>query len=121
MDAWKRNRVHVLRAGSASSMPSGDMQAFAERFASAAYPERLEIVKGILSMKEKEDIGDMEIREFVHLVESLLHAKLAGSDPAGKKHAELARVFVTVGEYLFDASSSKKLLLEYMALRLPVL
>jgi DNA polymerase III delta prime subunit len=111
------SRVHTLPfTGSTSASGATDgfnAYEFAAEFISAAPAARLEAVKKIIAEKEKEKIGDAEIFQFVKEVEQLAHAKL------GDK--EKMKPFLVVDEYVRDTSSSKKMLLEYLALTLPAI
>lgn len=102
----------------------------AEIFLKNSKADRLSQVKDILDLKSDEEIGDSDIFAFVQEVEKMAHGlahKAAkesngGAKVADKKAlADVAQIFIKVSEYMRDASSSKKLLLEYVALRLPLL
>ena len=100
----------------------------AETFLKNSKADRLAQVKDILDLKSDEEIGDSDIFAFVQEVEKLAHGlaykatkeSTGGTKMADKKAlADIAQIFMKVSEYMRDTSSSKKLLLEYMALRLP--
>jgi hypothetical protein len=71
-------------------------------FVKSDYAKRLEIVKKIMKDKDDEKIDDRYIVSFVSEVAS----------SCGKKSRSLLNVF----DFLYDASSSKKMILEYLAL-----
>ncbi len=118
-----KSRVHVV---SLKDDPSdATVEQYADTFLRSNHPERLEIIKAILSDKEKEKINDSHIAVFVRSLEKksreLLGREHGLSDAAGAaRRKDMLKAFVTVSEYLYDTSSSKKMLLEYIALRLPV-
>jgi hypothetical protein len=110
----------------------------AEIFIKNSLSERLAQVKEIMELKSDEEIGDAEIFAFVQEVEKLAHdnavhnafidtsdsntlsGALATSTASIDQNAATARIFTKVSDYMRDTSSSKKLLLEYVALRLPI-
>ena len=87
----------------------------AEIFLKNLKADRLAQVKDILDLKSDEEIGDSEIFTFVQEVEKMSHKD--AKNALDKK--AIAQIFIKVSEYMRDVSSSKKLLLEYIALRLP--
>jgi hypothetical protein len=76
-------------------------------------------VKEILDLKSDEEIGDAEIFKFVQEIEKL-SVGFAQKNNDIKTITLIAQIFTKVEDYMRDTSSSKKLLLEYMALRIPV-
>lgn len=89
-------------------------------FIKSSSAKRIAQIKEILDLKADEEIGDAEIFTFIQEVEKMAHDKCdKEKDPSDS--LAIAKVFTNVSEYMRDSSSSKKLLLEYIALRLPVL
>ena len=89
-------------------------------FIKSSPAKRIAQIKEILDLKADEEIGDAEIFTFIQELEKIAHdtfTKTKDSSDSGV----VAQVFTKVSEYMRDASSSKKLLLEYVALRLPTL
>jgi DNA polymerase III delta prime subunit len=91
--------------------------------------ERLAQIKKILDLKADEEIGDSEIFGFIQELEKVAYEASSARKDAGRKQTQdnaedrrfaIVQVFTKIEEYMRDTSSSKKLLLEYMALRLPV-
>jgi len=74
--------------------------------------ERLLMVKQILKEKDDENISDRDIFVFVNELEKELFRVHKGT----KKEINIAHVFTKVQDYIRDTSSSKKILLEYLAL-----
>lgn len=93
----------------------------AEIFIKNSSSERLAQVKEILDLKSDEEIGDAEIFAFVQAVEKIAHGAATKASTSASDKAGVAKIFTKVSEYMRDTSSSKKLLLEYVALRLPTL
>lgn len=131
------SRVQVVDIGGDSISVGGDLntsktKTSAEKFLTSQIPVRLEIIKKMLADKEDEKIDDSDINNFVRELElraydlenqtknskdSSKNTQEKGTTSRGYKNL---KPFLKVDEYIRDASSSKKLLLEYLALRLPV-
>lgn len=90
----------------------------AKKFIKNSPVERLTQIKEILDLKSDEEIGDAEIFAFVQEVEKLALEFAQSSKDFGARTL-VAQIFTKVEDYMRDTSSSKKLLLEYVALRLP--
>lgn len=88
-------------------------------FISSEIPKRLEMIKKILEEKEDEKIGDSEIFNFINSLEKEINTIVRNSSNSTNSIKQL-KPFLIVDEYMRDNSSSKKLLLEYLALRLPI-
>lgn len=144
------SRVQVVDIGSddfyqgnartAGGAPNKDskIKTDADKFLTSEIPTRLEIIKKMLTDKENEKIDDSDINNFVRELE--MHAyrlenesknvsknvskKSLKDDNTNNTHKnnthKSLKPFLKVDEYIRDGSSSKKLLLEYLALRLPV-
>ncbi len=91
----------------------------AQLFIKKSSTERLAQIKEILALKSDEKIGDSEIFAFIQSVEKNAY-DLSKEKGDTMTRTTVAHVFTKVEEYMRDTSSSKKLLLEYMALRLPM-
>lgn len=91
-----------------------DVQIFIKNSSS----ERLSQIKEILDLKSDEEIGDGEIFAFIQGVEKIA-CEVAQKSKDARLNTLVAQIFTKVEDYMRDTSSSKKLLLEYMALRLP--
>jgi DNA polymerase III delta prime subunit len=91
----------------------------AQLFLQKPQSARLAQVKEILDLKSDEEIGDAEIFKFVQEIEKL-SVGFAQKNNDIKTITLIAQIFTKVEDYMRDTSSSKKLLLEYMALRIPV-
>ncbi len=120
------SRVQVINTENAKDFESSEVAENVEKFLTSKIPTRLEIVKKILADKENEKIDDSDINNFVRELElrayKLENASLSVHKNGQKNntaHKNL-KPFLKVDEYIRDVSSSKKLLLEYLALRLPV-
>lgn len=98
----------------------------AETFIHNPQTERLAQVKKILDLKSDEEIGDSEIFSFVQEVEKITYEISKTKKDPGQNNTinctqfDIAQIFTKVEEYIRDTSSSKKLLLEYLAIRLPL-
>lgn len=92
----------------------------AQIFIKNSSSERLSQIKEILDLKSDEEIGDGEIFAFIQGVEKIT-SELAQKSKDAALNTLVAQIFTKVEDYMRDTSSSKKLLLEYVALRLPVL
>ncbi len=83
---------------------------------------RLRQVKEILKMKDDEEVGDEQIFDFITNIEKEACVR---TESIGMKDLKprllVAEVFAVVSDFVRDSSSSKKMLLEYLALRLPSL
>lgn len=121
------SRVQVVRAFSAianggtykSTTNNGALSP--ELFIKNSPTKRLAQVKEILDLKADEEIGDAAIFSFIQEVEKLVYSSSNGANTSSTSHTSIAKIFTKVEDYMRDTSSSKKLLLEYIALRLPVL
>ncbi len=117
------SRAHVIiieQDGQAVSADQKAQQATIQRFVTESAPERLSIIGGLLADYDKEKIGREDIYAFVHGVEHTVHEKVIKN--SSKTHIQDAlQVLAHVQTYIRDTSSSLKLLLEYLALRLPSL
>lgn len=92
-----------------------------ELFIKNSQTKRLAQIKEILDLKSDEEIGDAEIFSFIQEVEKLVYSSSNGANTSSTSRTSIAKIFTKVEDYMRDTSSSKKLLLEYIALRLPVL
>lgn len=92
-----------------------------ELFIKNSQTKRLAQIKEILDLKSDEEIGGAAIFSFVQEVEKLAYSSSNGANTSSTSHTSIAKIFTKVEDYMRDTSSSKKLLLEYVALRLPVL
>lgn len=118
------SRVQVVRSSTGTNKSStasnivtnADLDA--KKFIKSSPAERLAQIKEILDLKSDEEIGDAEIFAFVQEVEKLAVEFAQGSKNFGASTL-IAQIFTKVEDYMRDTSSSKKLLLEYVALRLP--
>lgn len=119
------SRVQVVRSLNSAGANANTNNAVAnidldaKKFIKSSPIERLAQIKEILDLKSDEEIGDAEIFAFVQEVEKLA-LELAQSSKDFGARTLIAQIFTKVEDYMRDASSSKKLLLEYTALRLPV-
>ncbi len=118
------SRVQVVRslnsAGANTNNAVAHIDLDAKKFIKSSPIGRLAQIKEILDLKSDEEIGDAEIFNFVQEVEKLTTESVQkGTD--FNMNTLVAQVFTKVEDYMRDTSSSKKLLLEYIALRLPKL
>lgn len=115
------SRVQVVRssAGANTNNAVANIDLDAKKFIKSSPVERLAQIKEILDLKSDEEIGDAEIFAFVQEIEKLA-LELAQSSKDFGVRTLVAQIFTKVEDYMRDTSSSKKLLLEYVALRLPV-
>jgi hypothetical protein len=108
----------------------------AKKFVESEIPDRLEIVKKILADKSDELIDDRYVYDFVKEVEVMACGNLidevevkggvAGREEKTEKESEEyfanrknnAKIFTEIYEYIYEVSSSKKLILEHLALGL---
>lgn len=90
------------------------------KFLKASRVSRLSIVKDIIKLKEKEHIGDREIFAFFSDLEEKAHTAALRNENTALS-LEVARVMTTIADFMRDTASSKKMLLEYAALRLPLM
>ncbi len=106
------SRVHVVgTTHSTSVLPDVcDVTSFLK----GTSAKRINMVKQIMKEKEDEKIGDKDIHMFITELEKSAFNMYKG----GVKEIKVARVFSKVQDYVRDTSSSKKLLLEYIALSL---
>jgi DNA polymerase III delta prime subunit len=104
------SRVHVVSYGNSMKSVDIDIQERAVTFLTSSHAERLEMIKDMLKEKDDEEIGEEYIQTFVFELERQAHAKIETKD---------LNPFLILDEYIRDASSSNKLLLEYTALTLP--
>ncbi len=88
-----------------------DAKSLAAKFLAANPGERIEIVKKLMAEKERETIGDAEIFMFAEEIEITAHAQV--------KDKKKLKPLLIANEYMRDTSSSKKMLLEYLAVTLP--
>ncbi|HEY1037057.1 MAG TPA: hypothetical protein VGE62_00580 [Candidatus Paceibacterota bacterium] len=128
-----RSRVHVVSLGRSASQADSEVSAnatgsdpesleslYAEEFVASNHPERLEIVKKVLAEKEKERATDADIVVLVRGIEKRTHALMEKQKLSPEARADALKALVRASEYIYDSSSSKKLLLEYIALALPI-
>ncbi len=118
--------------GMGDGMNTVSISKLAKRFIESEIPSRLEIVKKILGDKEDEIIDDSFIFEFVKNIEMIVCTHEANaldtissqkktdkdnmSEGYLNKRISNAKIFTNIYEYLYDTSSSKKLILENLAL-----
>lgn len=114
------SRVQVVRssAGTNTNNAITNADLDAKKFVKSSPVERLAQIKEILDLKSDEEIGDAEIFAFIQEVEKFAY-DLSRDANGTSSSTSIARIFTKVEEYMRDTSSSKKLLLEYVALRLP--
>ncbi len=114
------SRVQVVRSSAVVNTNNAviNIDLDAKKFLKSSPVERLAQIKEILDLKSDEEIGDAEIFAFVQEVEKLALELTQGSKDFGMRTL-VAQIFTKVEDYMRDTSSSKKLLLEYVALRLP--
>lgn len=114
------SRVQVVRSEAVANTNNtvANIDLDAKKFIKSSTVERLAQIKEILDLKSDEEIGDAEIFAFVQEVEKLA-LELAQSSKDFGVRTLVAQIFTKVEDYMRDTSSSKKLLLEYVALRLP--
>jgi hypothetical protein len=141
-----RSRVHVLegllgdniseKKAEGSSDELIAIKKIAKKFVESEIPDRLEIVKKIMADRSGELIDDRYVYDFVKEVEVLACGNLIGEVEAeggvvgrGEKIEKAseeyfanrrnnAKIFTEIYEYLYEVSSSKKLILEHLALGL---
>lgn len=133
------SRVHTIKSGSAPSLKKTgplpiskeiqDTVCTVEEFIVAAPAKRISFVKKIVELKTKERIEDSDVLGFVRGIEHAIALHLYGEhgiDSSEKgsvndmtKRKQIVDSLYTISEYIRDVSSSKKMLLEYMALLLP--
>jgi DNA polymerase III delta prime subunit len=104
------SRVHVVSYSSLKDVVDDKLMERASMYLSSTLAERLEMVKEILGEKDDELIDDSYIQSFIFELERQAYAKIENKD---------LHPFLTIDEYIRDASSSNKLLLEYLSLSLP--
>ncbi len=114
------SRVQVVRSSAVANTNNAvaNIDLDAKKFIQSSPVERLVQIKEILDLKSDEEIGDAEIFAFVQEVEKLATEFTQKGKNVGM-NTLVAQVFTKVEDYMRDTSSSKKLLLEYVALRLP--
>ncbi len=107
------SRVHVVSGkNDATILPSVfDVAGFLK----ATPAKRIAMVKEIMKEKEDEKIGDRDIFMFHNGLEKSFYRATKGK----VEELRVASVFTKVQDYIRDTSSSKKLLLEYVALCAP--
>ncbi len=85
-----------------------------KKFIGLSKSERIQKIKEIIKEKENEKITDGDVVAFVGLLEREVFNMVKST----KKEIEHAKMFTIVSEYIRDTSSSKKMLLEYLALKI---
>lgn len=99
------SRVHLIELDSEQSINPK-----VAKFISSSVPERLEIVKEMLSELDKEKISKEDVVQYISSVMEEVNKK--------DKSPETLSVLSRVTDYLRDPSSSLKMLFEYLSLRL---
>lgn len=109
------SRTHVVRfsgskkaSDNKTDFDAGDM---ARKFLSSKPAERIEMIKALMAEKENDKINDADVESFIAEAERLAHGH--------SKNPQELKPFLLADEYIRDSSSSTKMLLEYIALRLP--
>lgn len=107
------SRVHVVTGKSDAVVlpPVFDVSGFLK----ASSAKRIAMVKEIMKEKEDEKIADRDIFMFLNELEKTSYTHTKGKS----EELRVASVFTKVQDYIRDTSSSKKLLLEYVALCAP--
>ena len=104
------SRVHVVSYSDSKHRIDSKLTERALTYLTSSLAERLELVKEILKEKEDELVDDGYIQSFVFELERQSYSRIETKD---------LNPFLTIDEYIRDASSSNKLLLEYLSLSLP--
>lgn len=128
------SRVHVLKDDSSDIDSSGvnsagsntkkvdtkegNLKELAKKFLLSNQAKRLEMIKEIMVDKDKEKINDADIDSFISEIESIAHEYVTSKK--GKTGVSIMKPFTVIDEYKRDTSASKKMLLEYVALLLPI-
>lgn len=112
------SRVHVVglensTESSGRESVTSEASLLAATFLSSPIPRRLELVKEMIKDRDDERINDAFVERFVAELETKAY-----THNADLKKTSYMAPFLVVDEYLRDQSSSKKLLLEYLALTL---
>lgn len=89
-----------------------------KEFLASGSGERLSIVKGLLDDLDKEKITRRDIEQFLHALEHAVHENFITSK---KLPLGVFERFLTIVSYAGDRSSSIKMILESVALILPIL
>ncbi len=101
------SRVHVIELDTGEIFAN---EKEVKEFVAADMGKRLDIVKSMMGDLEKERISKETLFQFVAGIEKMMHEN---------KTVEAYPVVLKVNDYMRDPSSSIKMLLEYLALRLP--
>ena len=100
------SRVHVIDIGGGEE--SHDPRV--KKFLSSSVPLRLDMVKEMIADLDKERVTKEDIFQFVSAVLESAHSK--------DKSADNLSVIARASDYLRDPSSSIKMILEYISLRI---
>ena len=91
-----------------------------KHFLGASLAERIEIAKKMAEEAGKEGEDDSsKLFQFLHDLEITLKA-WEKKKPTGRLSKDELQTLITVREYFADSGASKKMLLEYLALKLPI-
>ena len=93
-----------------------DTSALAEKFLGASLEERFAIAKKLTDKKTGEVVDREKIRSFFDNLERILYTRLAGK----KEGSEIFREIFQAKTYLSDRGSSPKMLIEHLAIAIPV-
>ena len=123
-----RSRLTVIDFGLGSSASKSDLEAeLPSEFLKSLPNKRLEIVKKILAKNENENellsessANKQKAFQLLSVLEFLLEKDLISPDK-GKKAAAALEELSRSGQFISDRGSSPKIILEHLALALPIL
>lgn len=113
-----KSRVIIVR-GRNLFPPKDEMRDFAEKFLNSPLQERLAIIKKITETKKDEVVDREKIRRILDHLEQILYTRFAGEKKGGEQSNIFHEIYQTK-TYLTDRGSSPKMLLEHLAIALPL-
>ncbi len=112
-----RSRLIHIEAEAGEDAPGKKL---AKEFLAADKGARLALVKEMVEEVSDEDKTRADIMSFAHELEGLVRAK-SGKESPGRESSALLSELLKAKDYLADRSASVKMLLEHLALLMPVL
>ncbi|MEN9649465.1 MAG: hypothetical protein RL094_432 [Candidatus Parcubacteria bacterium] len=114
------SRVHVVTLDETDATSSQTSEV--AEFLASSMGSRVAFVAGLLADYDKENITKEDIYSFVNGVEQMVHEEMLKKSSKDGAYGEAQQALAAVAHvqtYIRDTASSLKLLLEYLALRLP--
>ncbi len=117
-------RSRVIMVESKCAPAKDDIKIFAEKFLDSTLEQRFAMAKKIAEAKKGEQVDREKIRRMLDHIERILYTRMAGTQLGGStsklEGGNIFREIFQTKTYLTDRGSSAKMLLEHLAITIPV-